>query len=105
MPFLPLIVYARCLRTEKKDEEGIVPIYAIKGCSGVEIIAPLVCTLALDGGGWSASCPSSLTSRKQLQVPTEYEVFGSWNQFGHFGEERNVVSLLGFKPWIVQPVA
>jgi len=77
----------------------------MKGCRGVEIIAPLVCTLALDGDGWSVSCPGSF-SRKQLQVPIEYELFfGSWGQFGHFGEERNVLSLLGFKPWIVQPVA
>jgi len=80
-------------------------MYAMKGCRGIEIIAPRVCTLALDGGGWSASCPSSLTSRKQLQVSIEYGLFGSWGQFGHFGEERNVLSLLGFRTWIVQPVA
>lgn len=76
MPFILLIVYARCLRTEKKVKKVLFLYMPLKRCRGVEVIAPLVCTLALDGGGWSVSCSGSLMSRKQLQVPLNMDFLG-----------------------------
>jgi len=52
------------------------------------------CTSALDGGEWSAHALASVLPGKNPPVPTEQ----------HAGQEKNILSLLGFEPQIIQPV-
>jgi hypothetical protein len=38
-------------------------------------------------------------------VPVEQRLGGPQSQYGCFGEEKNLLPLPGFEPWIFQPVA
>jgi hypothetical protein len=53
---------------------------------------------APDVGEWLTSNPSPLYSRKNTQYPLNRRLGGSHNQFGHFGEAKNLMPLPGFEP-------
>jgi hypothetical protein len=56
-------------------------------------------------GEWSTSCPGSFyTSRKEQHYSSKRKLVGSQSWFGHFGEEKNLLPLLGIELWIVLPV-
>jgi len=56
---------------------------------------------ALDGGEWSTSRHSHLTPRKEPQYPLNRRLGGPWGPSEHFGEDKNLLPLLAFQPWIV----
>ena len=45
-----------------------------------------MCATELDGGEWSASCPTNLYPEKEPLVPTEQEAGWHYSQSGHFLE-------------------
>jgi len=53
-------------------------------------------TFALDGGEWSTS-----HHRKELQYPLNRRLGGPWDPSECFGDDKNLLPLLAFKPWIV----
>jgi hypothetical protein len=42
---------------------------------------------------------------REPQYPLYRRLGGPWNLFGHFGEEKNLFSLLGFEFQTIQPMA
>jgi hypothetical protein len=62
-----------------------------------------VLTFKFDGGEWSTSHCSYLIPRKETQYPLKRRLGGPWGLSEHFGEDRNLLPLLAFKLWIVQP--
>jgi len=63
--------------------------------------------MALYGGEWLTLCSSCFTHREE-QPPPQYPLYrkltGPQIQSGHFGEEENLLLLLGLELWIIQPV-
>jgi hypothetical protein len=49
--------------------------------------------------------PSALSPRIDPAVSIEQEVRGLQSRSGRFGKEKTPLSLLGFEPRIIQPVA
>jgi hypothetical protein len=63
-------------------------------------------TLALDRGKWSASCPDRFTpGERATPYPLNMRLGGPQNRSRRFGEEINLLSLRGFEPRFVHPVA
>jgi len=56
---------------------------------------------ALDGGEWSTSRHSHFIPGKEHQYPLNRRLGGPWGPSEHFGEDKNPLHLLAFKPWIV----
>jgi hypothetical protein len=56
-----------------------------------------------DGGVWSTSHPDHFTPGEEA-YSIETTLGGSQSWSGHFGEEKNILSLLGFELLIIQPV-
>jgi len=89
---------------ELYEEVKVFSIHVVrarKGSRGIVQCHSLI-TLALDEGEWSALCPSHFYPWGKSHSCT-----GSWvvlKESGHFGEEKNLLSFLGFKRWIVQPI-
>ena len=66
----------------KKKEGKIIPVHAMKADKGSGNIAP-----------WEAGDPLNRRLR------------GPQSQSGHFGGQKNLLLLLEFEPWAIQPVA
>jgi hypothetical protein len=49
--------------------------------------------------------PQLLYPRGKTLVPINEMLGGLWSWYGPSGEEKNLLLLPGFKPWIIQPVA
>jgi len=49
--------------------------------------------------------PGHFTSRKEPQYPMNSTLGGQKNWFGHFSEEKNLLSLHGVVPWTIQLIA
>ena len=62
-------------------------------------------TSALNAGEWLFSHPSYFIPRKEFQYPLNTILDWLQSRSAHFGEEKNLSSLLGFKPQTVQPIA
>jgi hypothetical protein len=72
---------------------------------GVQTYLHSSLTSASDRCEWSASRLGSFTPWKRTPLPTEQRLGGSQNQSGLFGEEKNLLPLLEFKPQVVKPIA
>jgi hypothetical protein len=48
---------------------------------------------------------ATFTHRREPRYPLNRRLAGLQTQSGHFGEEKNLLILLGFKPRIIQPIA
>jgi hypothetical protein len=59
--------------------------------------------LALDRGEWSASHSGIYLEGKGPKYPLKAAKWAP-GQSGYFREEKNILSLLGFESWIVEPV-
>jgi len=57
-----------------------------------------------DGGERSTSCPDHFTSQKEPQYPCNRGLNGTQSWSGHFGEEKNLLSLAELEPQMVQPI-
>jgi len=62
---------------------------------GREGIAPLIIISIV--GELSASCPDHLNSKKEPRYPLKRRLGGPQSRSGHFGEEKNLLFLLGFE--------
>ena len=90
-----------------KVKDKVSSIHAVRACKGGRGIVQChsLINLALDGGEWSALCPSHFYPWGKSHHYLLYRKLGrSKRQSGYFGEEKNLLSLLGFKRWIVQPI-
>jgi len=65
----------------------------------------LLVNSALDEDERLASLPGHLTSGQDRQYPPNRKLEVPQIQSGLFGEEINLLPLLEFKPWSLQPVA
>jgi len=65
----------------------------------------LLLNLELDGDEWSASCPGYFTPAKESLLPMNRRLGESQNRSKCFGKDINLLPLLGFEPWFIQPVA
>jgi hypothetical protein len=95
------------LYQEVKLKDKVFSIHAVRACKGSRGIVQchLLITLALDGGEWSALCPSHFYPwGKSHHYLFDRKLGRSERQSGHFGDKKNPLSLLGFKCWIVQPI-
>jgi len=72
---------------------------------GVEVYIHSFLTTAVGGGEWSTSFPCCCTPVKEPQYPLNRRLDGAHSWSGHFGDEKNLLPLLGFKPQIVQPTS
>jgi hypothetical protein len=48
--------------------------------------------------------PVGLSSGKVHPYSSNGRLDGLQSQFGHFGEEKNLLALPGMEPWIIQPI-
>jgi len=60
-------------------------------------------TLALDGGKWSASCPSILPYGKEPQYTLDRRVGGAQHQSGCRHKEKISLPLTGIEPQLPGP--
>jgi hypothetical protein len=58
----------------------------------------------IDGDEWLTSLSGHLTSEKQYQYPLNRRLGGPQSQSKHFGDDKNLLPLMEFEPWTVQPV-
>ena len=90
------------LYEEVKVKDTHFSSHVLRACKGrrgiVQCHSPI--TFALDG----ALCPSHFYLWGKSHHYLLYRKLGrSKRQSGYFGEEKNLLPLLGFKRWIVQP--
>jgi hypothetical protein len=82
------------------------PVHAMKACwggGGVRATAPQILNISA-GWRWSASRSSHFNFGKERRQPLSRRPSGSHSLSERFEEENNIVSLPGFKPWVVPPV-
>jgi hypothetical protein len=60
-------------------------VHAMKEYRESRGIAPLILTLALEGGEWSASRPGRFTHATGAGYPLNRRLGGPQSRFGHFG--------------------
>jgi len=60
--------------------------------------------LAVGGGEWSGSCLGSFTRGEEPRYPLNERLGGPKNQSGWFWMSGNLLPLLVFEPWTIQPV-
>jgi len=61
--------------------------------------------LAPGGGDWSAEQSSRFTLKDIApKYPLNGRLIGPPSWSGYFGQEKNILFLLEFKPWIVEPI-
>jgi hypothetical protein len=70
-----------------------VPFYSMKACGRLELQLHSFLALALDGGGWSASCPDLPPTPGKIRVPIKWEA--GWK----------ILPVPGLEPRFVLPVA
>jgi len=81
-----------------------VPVLAMKAYRGSGSTAPFTLNLTLDEGEWSAPCPSYFTPGNSPQYPLNSSwLQGPYSQCGHFGDNRNLLSLLELNPGPYNP--
>ena len=61
--------------------------------------------LGLDGGEWSALCPSHFTRRERDPVVPSNRRLGGCQSWSGYFREKNFLPLLGIEPWIIQHIA
>jgi hypothetical protein len=81
------------------------PFPCHEGIQGSTDIPPRILTLGIRWTEWSVSRLRSFTPWSRTPVPTEKRFGGTQNQSGLFGEEKNLLPLLGFKSQTVKPIA
>jgi len=95
------------LYEEVKLKDKVFSVHVLRACKesrGIVQCHSLI-SLVLDEGEWSALCPSHFYAWGKSHHYLSYRKLGrSERQSGHFGEEKNLLSLLRFKRWIVQPI-
>jgi len=85
------------------EKSKVVPVHTMKAYSGSRCIAPYVIHLAEDGGKGSTTCPSCITLRKEPQHSLYMRLDGPRGKSGYFVEDKNLMTLPGFKLLTVQP--
>jgi len=60
--------------------------------------------LAQNEGEFINTMPQLFTSRGESQYPLKRRMGRPQSQSGRYKEEKNLLLLLGFEPWIVQPI-
>ena len=81
-----------------------VPDHTMKAYRGSRSMAPHSLNLSSSGGQWSISCWNHFTSRKEPWHPLSKRQGGSHSLSGIFAEQKNLLPLPGYEPWIFQPV-
>jgi hypothetical protein len=97
---LPLHHLAPCFVLHKCKVACVIKYRYMGTYGGVKIYLHVFLTSALDGGEWSASRPGRFTpGGKSLRYPLERRLDGpqSWSE--RYGDERNLLTLPGIKPW------
>jgi len=87
--------YRLRLRTGKSEA---APLHAMKPCRGSRGIAPLFLNLGTRWE-WSTSCTGCFTSGKGPRLG------GPQSQYGCLREAKNFLTLPGFEPRVIHPVA
>lgn len=87
-----------------KGKGKVFPVQAIRHIWTAEVQLHSLAS-ALNAGEWLSSHPSHYVPRKEPQYPLNMILGGLQSWSAHFGEEKNLSSLLGFKPQTVQPTA
>jgi hypothetical protein len=85
-------------------EIKVISAYSMQ-VGGAEVQVHSFLASALRGNKWSTACPSPFTLRKNSRYPLNKREGGPYSQSGHFGEEKNLMSLPRVQLWIVQPIA
>ena len=92
------LIYTNVLAKKEKGKFACAKPCRPEG--GIEVFLHSFLTSAQDRGRWQAS---NLVER--ALVPLGKRLGGLQSQSAHFREENNFLSLPGFVPWIIQPVA
>jgi hypothetical protein len=78
-----------------------VQIYAMKPYRGVDVWLNSFLTLALDGGVVNFVPWLLRPQGKRPQSTLNRRLGGLQSWSGHFGEEKNILSLPGIEPWTI----
>jgi hypothetical protein len=73
----------------------------MKTYGGEEAQAHSLLIFTLDGDERSTSHHNHHIPGKEPQYPLNRRLGGLWGPPEHFGEDKNLLPLLAFKPWIV----
>ena len=92
---LSLLRY-RCTKADEVD-----PVYAMKACERNRVTAPLILRLGIGWRGVVKCTSRTLCLWERDAVPVEWGLDGPQRSYGHFGEEKNLLPLLGFESRIV----
>lgn len=89
-------------KPQEMAKRKVVPVLAMKAYKGGT--APFTLNLTLYEGEWSASCPSYFTPGNSPQYPLNSSwLQGPDSRCGHFGDNRNLLSLLESNPRAYSP--
>jgi hypothetical protein len=90
-----------------KGKVKLVPVDDVKTYRGRRRLAPLILNLGTRWSEWLVNfTPRPLYNRERTpQYRLNVRLGGPQSRSGHYGEEKNLLALSGFEPWIVQPVA
>jgi hypothetical protein len=79
----------------------------MKAHRGSRGIAPLILNLGTRErrGVNSTPRPGHFTPRKKARYPLNRRLSEPQSQFGHYGEEKDILSLPSFEPQTIQPIA
>jgi hypothetical protein len=66
---------------------------------------PLIFNIPPDGGEWLTAHVGCFTPGKELQYPWNRRLVGPPLRLDMFGEEKDLLLILGFEPLTIQPIA